>query len=220
MGFFRKAYRFVRRIFRGRRKAKRAIPKRRKTIKRLVARPFLVKKTVQLDNIIVNANAQTTQVITGELNDIPEFAVYSQLYDQYKLMKMTVCYRVLNPINVANVTGGTYYLQTNGMVHSVIDYTDSTPPPSIQVLMNDNSYFGTKSHRDHVRTFRPKFLNLIAGNSQSQSMKSAWLHTAAPNVSHYGLKTIFEGGGGAPGTTSMIIKPILTYYFGFKDQKN
>lgn len=221
MGIFRKAFKFVKRVFGGRRKAKRVIRRRRGGLRGRVTRPFMVKKTIQLDRIQVVVGTQAQQVISAELADLPQYTTYTALYDQYKINKVTVRYRLLNPVNIAYATlaGGTTSHVTLGMVHSAVDNNDITTVPSIQSLMNDNSYFGTKSNRDHVRSWKPKFL-LDAGGSAPAKCSTGWLSSDYPNVSHYGLKTWFEPGLGPTGFASFYVEPIVTYYVSFKDQKN
>jgi len=215
-GLAEKIYKGARRVFTGRRrKAVKQMRKRRnRGLKRAVTKPFTVRKTIMLDRITVVTN--TTQTFTAELSDLPQYTNFTTLYDQYRIAKVTVRYRVLNNVNVITSTNG---LITLGMIHSVVDHNDAITPGSIQELMNDNSYFTTKTNRDHVRSFRPMFLENVGGAAQAKS-NSGWLACSSPGVSHYGLKTFFEAGSAPAGFTSYIVEPIITYYVQFKDQKN
>jgi len=218
MGIFRKLGRFFARRF-GRRPKKAMVRrgrKRRGGLRKAVNRPFMVKKTFMLDRITIVAGTTSYQVLTAELTDVPGYTNYTALYDKYKINKVTVRYRMLNPVNVITSTNG---LITLGMVHSVVDTNDSNTPGSIQQLMNDSSYYGTKSNKDHVRSWKPKFLLDVGGNAAAKT-NSGYLSCDYPNVSHYALKTAFEPGAAPANFTSFIVEPIITYYVSFKDQRN
>ena len=208
----------VARLFR--RKPKSAPRKKRYAKKRMGVKPFMVKKTLIGSKFTLVAGTNQSDCFTAELTDVPNYSLYTGLYDQYKICKIRVVYRCLNPVNTLRSDGA---FMTLGMIHSSTDHNDATVPgvtsTDIQKLMNDNAYKGTKTNRDHVRTFVPNWLT-SAGSSVAAS-KTGWISCDAANVSHYALKVIFEAGvGSAAGQHSYIVEPIITYWIQFKDQKN
>lgn len=213
---FRAAYRGIKSLLSRKKKAPKRVYRKRKSLKRAVNKSFMVKKTILLDRINVTSNQ--TQVFTAELTDLPQYTQYIALYDQYKIMKVRVQYRVLNNVNLATSAFPSGVL-TLGLIHSCVDSNDSTPPGSIQQIMNDSSYFVTKSNKDHIRTFTPKFLTNVGGSAAAESSRG-WLSCDFPNVSHYALKTWFEPGIIPSGFTSYVVEPIITFYVAFKDQKS
>lgn len=186
-------------------------------MKRTIGKPFMVKKTMLGDQFNVLVGTAPTQQHTAELNDVTDVTPYRALYDQYKIYKVKVHYRILQNVNGIQQNTANYVANSLGLIHSVVDDNDDANNATIPTMMNDNSYFCTKTNRDHIRTYTPKFL-ASAGGLQAQS-KSGWLSTDAPNIKHYALKTLFQAGVGTAGTVSFTVQPIYTLWVGFKDQK-
>ena len=222
MGIFKKAYKFVKRVFGGRRKKR--VVRRRRTAKKMANRPITVVKHVILDRVSQLCNASSMNTMTFQLADINQYASYVALYDKFKIVKVVVALKQL--ANSSTVYSAPGQITTAGFVHSIIDTTDSNISGyTINNFLNDTTYKVTRSTRDHVRTIYPKYQNNIAGDVQAQSI-SGWLNTKYVNdssintVSHYGLKYLLDGGQAAsPGYTSFIFEPILTYTLMFKDPK-
>ena len=55
-----------------------------------------------------------------------------------------------------------------GMIHTVIDTNDVAVPTTIQSMMNDSTYRGTRSSITHTRSFKPKFMNVVASGVANQ----------------------------------------------------
>lgn len=209
---FRRAWRGIKRVFGRKRKTRRVVRRRTHSTRGAVH----VKKVVLDARIGVLGNATAFGVDTFELSDIPQYAAYVSLYEEYRIDKIKYSFKALNNLAAANVLGAP--VSTLGMVHTILDYNDAAVPTSIQVMMNDSTYRGTTSNRTHTRTFVPKWLNVVAGGVADQS-KTGWLNTDSVTVSHYAIKWAFEGGitSGAP--TSFYVEPIITYYVSFRNPK-
>lgn len=215
---FRRAYRAV---F-GRKKA----PAKRKRVQRKGRRlakqtgHLTVKKTEIESRVFVAANGTQFGVDTFELADLTQYSDYVKLYEEYRIDKIVYQFKSLNNVSGAVPAGG---LNTLGMIHSRVDTNDAVVPTSIQDMMNDSSYRGTRSSRNHVRTITPKFM-LNAGSTQSKS-STGWLTCfnadgiTVSTVSHYGIKWAMEGGFSSVATTSFIVEPIITYYVSFRNPK-
>jgi len=183
---------------------------------------IVTKKFSLLDPQIVTAGgAYTAGADTFELADMPQFAAYVALYEQFKITKIVYHFRSLNP----QQSIGAAAVGTLGYLHTVIDYNDATVPAAsaagIQNMMNDTDYKGVKSNRDLTRTIRPMFLTQ-AGTQTAKSVRG-WLNCrdlagAVNAVSHYGIKWVIQGGlASAPNAWSCVYDPIITYYVQFKN---
>lgn len=220
----RRAWRGIKRVFGRKRKvAKKAYRRRNKT------RPtghLTVKKVVLDDRLTMMSGTTTYGSDTFELADFPQYASYVALYEEYKIDKIIYSFKSLNNVNNGSLIAAGTYVNTLGMIHTVVDHNDSVVPTSIQNMMNDSSYRGTRTSRNHTRTFKPTFMNSIGGTVAGQQ-KSGWLTcynadgVTLSTVSHYGLKWAFQGGynnTASPGVTA-IIEPIITYYVSFRNPK-
>ncbi len=222
MGRFKKLGRAVKKIFRGRR---RVAPKRRRAVGKPTGH-LTIKKTVLDDRITVLNSTNSFGVDTFELADIPQYADYIKLYEEYRIDKIVYSFKSLNNTSQHNATTGA--ITTLGMIHTNVDYNDAVAPTSIQNMMNDPSYRGSRSSRNHSRTIIPKWQNVVGGSVQGQS-KTGFLNcfnqdgVTVSTVSHYGLKWCFEGGlsnASVTGTVaSFLIEPIITYYVSFRNPK-
>jgi len=197
---------------------------RKVVLNKAVDKPFIVKKAIPSNRITITSGIPVIQTISAELNKFNGYTNYTALYDEYKILKVKVHYRVLNPVNIAYASqttsgGNTTGIVTLGVIHSVVDKNDINTPGSIQQLMNDSSYFVTKTNKDHSRTFTPHFLTNVGGGAQAQST-TGYLSCDSSNISHYGMKTWFEPGEAPAGFTSYIVEPIITYWIAFRNQRN
>jgi len=172
------------------------------------------------DSISVANGAFVNGNETFELADMPQFANYVALYEQFKITKVVYHFRSQNPQQ--STLAGPHCL---GYLHTVVDLNDSVnfaaSRAGIQNMMNDNAYKGVKSSRDLTRTIRPMFLTQ-AGTQTAKSVRG-WLNTkdvagVVNAVSHYGIKWVIEGGVAASANPlSVQYQPIITYYIQFKN---
>lgn len=229
MGIFRRAFRGLRRLFR---RKKRAVTKKRAYRKRRAPRPtnvLTIKKTVLGTGEDVMANNLTFHALDFKLANVPQYANYVATYEEFRINKIVVSFRSLNNTVPANFTAGNTC--TAGMIHSIIDYNDSNTPTSLQGMMNDPSYRGTRSTREkHTRVIYPRFLNTVSvSNTSSGALqeKRGWMlceSSATPpvlnDVPHFGIKYCYEGGINSGGNYPTFVSlPIFTYYVSFRNPK-
>ena len=184
-----------------------------------------VKKTVIDPRIIVNNATTSFGVDTFELADLPQYQAYIALYEEYRIDKIVYSFKSLNNIatGVATTAGVTAFTSL-GMIHSRVDTNDAVAPTSIQDMMNDTTYRGSRSSKNHTRVIYPMFLNDVGGNTADQS-KRGWLNcynadgVTISSVSHYAMKWAFEGGIGIANQPSFVVEPIVTYYVSFRNPK-
>jgi len=216
----RKAWRAVKRVF-GRKRKTAGKVRRRQKLGRQTAH-LTVKKSVLEAKEDVKSNSTVYGSETFELADLPQYLSYVALYEEFRIDK--IVYTFHSMVNTAPqfVNTGTV---TTGMVHSIIDYNDSTAPTSIQGMMNDPSYRvtrGTKAR--HTRTIYPRYLMSTGAVGNPGKQARGWLTCEVGAVinatSHFGLKWAFEGGVNSAGNyTAMYIEPIITYYVSFRNPK-
>jgi len=225
MSTFRSAMRLARAVLpSGAKKSARRLgakmaPARRRRAQ--AGRGIVTKKFSTLEDSISVANgAFVNGNETFELADMPQFAQYVALYEQFKISKVVYHFRTQNPQQ--SVAVGPTCL---GYLHTVVDHNDvvnfAPSRAGIQNMMNDNAYKGVKSDRDLTRVIRPMFLTQ-AGTQTAKSTRG-WLNTKdvlgnINAVSHYGIKWVIEGGVSATANPlSCQYQPIITYYIQFKN---
>lgn len=223
MSTFRSAMRLARAVMPGGKSARRlaakvAAPRRRRA---QGPRGVVTKKFCTLEDQITVANgAFVNGNETFELSDMPQFANYVALYEQFKISKVVYHFRSQNPQQ--STAAGPCAL---GYIHTVVDLNDATnfaaSHAGIQNMMNDNAYKGKRSDKDLTRTIKPMFLTQ-AGTQTAKSVRG-WLNTkdvagVTNAVSHYGIKWVIEGGtAGSANPLSVVYQPIITYYIQFKN---
>lgn len=226
MSTFRSAFNLASKVF-GKKKTVRAVKRHLGRGKRKSQGPngIVMKKFTTIeDKITCQNNLFAVGTETFELADMPQYADYVKLYEQFRIKKIVYKFRALVPVNQSIGAGDG--ISTLGYLHTVVDHNDAAAPTGsvagIQAMMNDSAYKGVKSSRDLVRTIRPMFLTQ-AGTQTAKSTRG-WLNckdiTGAVNaVSHYGIKWIVEGGIGTlvGNPYNVIYEPLITYYVEFKN---
>jgi len=223
----RYVYKGIKRLLKRKAKAKRVkkAPKLRLSKRAITRNVLVVKKVSQIDPIMINYGTNQGISTFFQLAQLQQYQCYIDLYEQFKIIKMVVKYRVLNNVNL----GGTINnFNTAGMIHSQVDYNDVLPPgttlANINTMMQDDTYKGTPSTRDHIRVMYPKYVE-TTDPTNNQKSTSGWLNTKNANGTinnsvFFGLKTIFQAGySSAAGSANYMVIPQYTYYFAFKDPR-
>lgn len=218
----RAAYKGLKKVFSRKRKS----AKKRYTRKMKADKPFMVKKTVLLDKVDLKSNSTVFGSTTFEFTDLPQYANYAALYEEFKIVKVVVSFKSMANNEPNFINSGTV---TTGIIHTIVDTNDDTAPSTIQSMMNDPTYRCTRLTKwSHTRVIYPKFLSQVGGavaggaGSVSSRQGSGWLKCINGGVynavSHYGLKNCFEGGVNSAGNyTAALIEPQITYYIAFRN---
>ena len=135
-----------------------------------------VRKTEIESRVTVNAGATSYGVDTFELADLTQYTSYAALYEEFRIDKIVYSFKALVNQSAAALGAATSYVSTLGMIHSIIDTNDGVAPTSIQTMMNDPSYRGTLSSRNHTRVIYPKFM-MSAGSAQNKPTADGCQHT-------------------------------------------
>jgi len=147
----------------------------------------------------------TNRAATIELNNLPNYAEFTNLFDAYRITKVVA--RFIYDQNSAQATpavGGTQNVFMPSLV-TVNDYDDATPLAAITDYVQYETFKVERMDRPIVRTFKPKVaVPAYAGGAFSGYLRgsdaSPWIDAASPNVELYGLKygvqATMEGGIG------------------------
>lgn len=165
-----------------------------------------------------------TGVWIARLSNIPNFALLTGVYDQYKIhsvelqiMPPTRDMSFLYPALHANVVIGT------GHLHTVVDYDDVVPPANADVIINRCNSSTHELNCDRRISFapRPTFSAEDAGALTFQQIpRETWVDCAQAGVEHLGLKFAytFPASSMAPAVTNFPwqLPMIVTYNLEFK----
>lgn len=149
------------------------------------------------------------------LNDLPQVATLTALYDEYCITKVVVKF-------VPQGTIGDNPDPSSWKVcpfYTVIDYDDATTPVTLNELMEYQTLKHTKGNVIHKRILTPRISTLAyktSGTTIGYSSKGRqYVDCANPDIEHYGVKCWIPATGGATaGVVSM--QPIITYYVKFR----
>lgn len=162
---------------------------------------------------------------TFSLDRIVNAGEFTQLFDQFKITKVVVTYQLLsnpdgaNVLNVAgnNPTSANWY----PTVWSIADYDDS----ATMNISEMKERIGVKNrilkpNQKMVFVVRPKVLvqTYRTLTTTGYAPKSMFIDLSAPDVPHYGLKTVIDCGGIDPiDTIPFRILQEFKYYFTCKN---
>lgn len=135
------------------------------------------------------------------LNQLPNFAEFTALYDHYRIVKVKVM--LFPSFNVSFADG----LSTNttasdlGRVWSCIDYDDDNAFAPNLTGLNDmrqrKNAKVTRGSKIHKRYFTPSVLQVVADSGGTNAVApkfKQWLSVTDDTVPHLGLKGIYENG--------------------------
>lgn len=125
-----------------------------------------------------------------QVSNIANAADFLQIFDSYKLGKVTLKLSYLNNVSATNTPG---LLPT---VYSYFDPDDSVVPPTLLSISGKQGVkvqtFGNKGKVTHTVSLKPVTNTFVVTSSGSVpaavTNKPMWLDCAVPNVSHYALK--------------------------------
>lgn len=171
-------------------------------------------------SIIVDSNvgADSTLGLAFRLQDLPNYAEFTALFDLYQIRKITIC---VEPwFNASELTVG--LLDSYKAWSSVIDYDDATAPATENEIME---YAKTKRHnagKMKYISFKPRISQLAfktGGGTigYTEGKKNVWCDCTNPDIEHYGFKAYFPYLG--IGLNRNKYKITAKYTIGLKDPK-
>lgn len=174
---------------------------------------YLYKRTADLGTITANNLAFQGYGYDFSLSQVPNFAEFQQLYDQFKINGIKI---VFVPQMTENISLGTINNPyANSRMFTCIDYTEATPPGSLNDIREYQSCKWTSILRTHKRYFRPRIIDASATYNPGKP----WLSTdTGRGVQHYGIKIGIEPMFSTT-TTSMTFRVEAKFYMSFKTVK-
>lgn len=169
---------------------------------------FLFKRFCSLGTVAADSALDQFFPFSFELNNVPGFTEFTQLYDFYKINGIKISFiptqTVSNSLSTVNSAQNTRFF-------SVIDYNDDATVSSLNDLRQYKTCKWTSAFKTHTRYIhKPK--HSIASYVQSRQ----WCSTSVPNTEWYGLKVGIEAMGSTV-STSMNYRVEAKYYLSFKN---
>ncbi len=141
-------------------------------------RPYTFSRSVNLGVLQTSSSVAGTAAYTFSLSGLPDSSDISNLFDQYRILQVTVS---INPLTAGSVSA----------LYTAIDYDDSTLPTNLQSVLVYDTLQVSNSSSVTQRTFTPRVLSenyVSAVSSGYGTIARPWLDSASNGVVHYGLK--------------------------------
>jgi hypothetical protein len=137
------------------------------------------------------------------LSDCFNYAPYTALFDQYKMLEVEVW---LNP---TAITTGVY-----GDFYTAVDLDDTTTPTSVNNVAQKPGALITAGQAGHYHRWTPHMaVAAYSGTFVSYlNADACWIDAASPSVQHYGLKCAF----GASSTAAVVYDLQVRIKFAFR----
>lgn len=151
-------------------------------------RVVTVVKLVDKGAITSSTSVDTLGGFAFSLSDLNEVTSFTNLFDQYKIIKIQVELIPLTIPATMNATGAFY----STALLMAIDYDDSGTPASLQVVKNYQNVriIPPGTQRVYKFAFEPHMaLAAYSGSFTSYAnLKPRWIDASSTGVVHYGLK--------------------------------
>lgn len=135
-----------------------------------------------VDKGVVTASS-TADVLTSFkflLSDLSEATSFANIYDQYKIEKITFHVMAVTQPGVLATTTPSY-----AFLAIVVDLDDATALASFALALNYDNVAVLAPGQGHERTFKPR----LAANSPTGTLNSTgWIDATTQACEHYGVK--------------------------------
>lgn len=136
------------------------------------------------------------------VQNLPDFSYYLDLYDKYRIKKVTIKMSPYNTMSASDSVGAGYG-GVNGFLHYVLDYDNVAMPADteagIDQLMGYQTYRRRRivGSKPIVISIRPKFTLVaeVAGGltaNNSQAPRNTWVDNTSNTLVYSGIRMIFE----------------------------
>lgn len=144
------------------------------------------RKSVDKSALSSSTSADTLQSYAFKLTDLPEYASYTTIFDQYRIVKIELTFIGTNQAPNAAAT-----LQRTPCIYTAIDYDDNGTPASVATVLN---YANVRIHapgKTFTIAWRPHAaVGMYNGTNFSNygNLTSPWIDAASSDVLHFGVK--------------------------------
>lgn len=162
--------------------------------------------------------AETFLSYTFKLTDLPNYQEFTNLFDRYRINKVTVTIIPNWTANDANPITTTE--RVNPCIYSLIDYTEDGLPTSLNDMFEDTQCKVTRGAKVHSRTFRPAILQQAFKSTITTGYQPAWgkwITTDDSAMPYYCLKVGLDKT--QTQNNNWTAKVFMTYYIQCKDVK-
>lgn len=179
--------------------------------------------TINLVQTVPLGSSSAGYAFTPALQDVNQFSVFSQLYDQYKLWKVTFRFRLItNPDSTVNLNAAGFN-QSNWYptLYLAPDHDDAGTP----TLASIKEYSRVKPfimapNRWIKYSIRPNVLTQLYDGAITTAYKvekpgSVWCDLSQGSIPHYGLKGFLDFNGNTT-TAAYTFEISARYYFACK----
>ncbi len=144
-------------------------------------------KNVTLGTLIAS-QFEEAKAFSFTLNDIPNPSDLVNLFDEYRIIQVTVKFLPVTALFGASTSSTNY-----PSIYSAIDYNDDTLPSGAANLREYATFQCVPNQQYTQRTISVRSLTAVNNNGtivDGGSRWGQWLRVAQNQVKHYGLKTI------------------------------
>ena len=138
-------------------------------------------------------NNATANVVT--LNDLPNFAEFTALFDAYKINRLTWHFYPSQG-TVSEIDGGITHTGGIALLTTAIDYNDKTAPTTNNELLEYGSCKTLCMNVPRTISYVPRIqlgaTDSVTGTVPALESGPRWLSTDQPKIEHYGLKWFLE----------------------------
>lgn len=166
---------------------------------------------------IQQVNVPTYNGVYFKLSDLPNYAEFTALFDQYRITRISISFL---PMSNCNILSAITSSDTGnpGIFGTVLDFDDANAPTTLAELQQYQtfSYQPAVTRRVHRRSFKPRIASAVYAGAFTSfaNMKDIWIDVASPNVQYYGLKYYMDQYDAI--TTPQIYQVMATYYVQFR----
>jgi len=140
---------------------------------------------------------------TFQLNDVPEYAAFVGLFDEYRITKIDLTFEPTSTVNSAQsaiqLTSTSAPAIFNPLLHTAIDYGVVAPPSAPSDLYAYSSYRRNNMKGSFTITLRPRVAlaceptgTILPAPTGLTSSPGVWLSTQYPAVAHSGVRAICD----------------------------
>jgi hypothetical protein len=145
-----------------------------------------VRKSVDKGSLSSSTSADTLTSYAFKLNDLPEYASYTNIFDQYRIVKIELVFLWTNLMAVSGAT-----LNRSPPIYTAIDYDDNGTPSSIAVVLNYGNVRIHQQDKPFTVAFKPGVAEGLWNGTSFGSYgnrTSPWIDCASADVLHFGVK--------------------------------
>lgn len=177
---------------------------KRKRVPRAFGSTTMISRHAYVTTVTADASLTVYGSLSFALSDLPSYTEFTQLYDEYKIMKVVLSFY---PVRATQVYTATL---TIPVFICAVDHDDSTAPTNITTLLQYPGCRIKSSRNQFSVTIKPKVASAVYnGVTDAYSAKSQYVDCTYGSVPHYGFKYAI----GSAGVASSVSYDIYAKYY-------